>query len=124
MRIYHLALAGEWAAARDAGEPYRRSTVGVSLEEEGFVHCSFAGQLAATARRFYAGRDDVVVLVVDTDRLAAPVVVEPVGDAGGEEFPHVYGPIDLDAVSAVVPAPPGPDGVPDVSAAAPPPSGG
>ena len=118
MRIYHLALASEWEAARAAGEPYRRSTIGRSLDDEGFVHCSFREQLAATAERFYAGRDDVVVLVLDTDRLTSPLVVEPpVGadaDPGAEEFPHVYGPLDLAAVVAVLPAPPGPTGVPTI----------
>lgn len=117
MRIYHLALVDEWEAARAAGEPYRRSSVGVSLEEEGFVHCSFREQLPATAQRFYTGRDDVVVLVLDTDRLTSPLVIEPpVGsaDPDAEEFPHVYGPLDLAAVVAVLPAPPGPDGVPTI----------
>jgi uncharacterized protein (DUF952 family) len=116
VRIYHLALADEWDAARSAGEPYRRSTLGVSLEEEGFVHCSFREQVAATAERFYAGRDDVVVLVLDPERLTSPLVVEaPVGaEPGAEEFPHVYGPLDLAAVIDVRPAPPGPTGVPTV----------
>lgn len=117
MRIYHLALVDEWEAARAAGEPYARSSVGVSLAEEGFVHFSFREQVAATAERFYAGRDDVVVLVVDTDRLTSPLVIEPpVGteDPDAEEFPHVYGPLDLAAVVAVLPAPPGPTGVPTI----------
>jgi len=116
MRIYHLALAPEWEAARAAGEPYRRSTLGVSLEEEGFVHCSFPEQVAATAERFYAGRDDVVVLVLDPERLTSPLVVEAPAGAGpgAEEFPHVYGPLDLAAVLDVVPAPLGPAGVPSV----------
>ena len=109
-RIYHLALRAEWEAARAAGDPYRRSTVGVSLEEQGFVHCSFAHQVQATADRFYAGRDDVVLLVVDPSLLTSRVEVEPGAGPGTEEFPHVYGPIDLLAVLAALPAPPAPDG--------------
>lgn len=110
MRIYHLASEGEWAAARTAGEPYRRSTLDRSLEEEGFVHLSFAGQLRATADRFYAGREGIVLLTVDPARLASPLVVEASAGPGSEEFPHVYGPIDLDAVVAVTPTPVGADG--------------
>ena len=114
MRIYHLALAPEWEAARSAGAPYRRSTIGLSLEEQGFVHCSFPEQVQATADRFYAGRDDVVLLTLDPDRLTSPLVVESSAGPGSEEFPHVYGPIDLDAVVDVVPVPPGDDGRPAI----------
>lgn len=98
--ILHLAIESEWQAAVDADEPYDRSTIGVSLAEEGYIHCSFPEQVAATAERYYAGRDDVIVLVVDPDRLGAPVVVEDLSGSG-QSFPHVYGPIPVDAVVAV-----------------------
>lgn len=94
--LYHLALQDEWLAAVDAGGPYRRSTLGRSLDDEGFIHCSYADQVASTAAGFYAGRDDVLVLTVDPSRLEVEVRVE-----GG--FPHVYGPIPLDAVVEVQP---------------------
>ena len=98
--ILHLAIRDEWASAVAAGGPYDRSTIGVSLEEEGYIHCSFPDQVVATAERYYAGRDDVVVLVVDPDRLGVPVVVEDLSGSG-QAFPHVYGPIPVDAVVAV-----------------------
>ena len=84
--ILHLAIESEWQAAVDADEPYDRSTIGVSLAEEGYIHCSFPEQVAATAERYYAGRDDVIVLVVDPDRLGAPVVVEDLSGSG-QSFP-------------------------------------
>lgn len=86
------------------GVPYRRSTIGASLEEVGFIHCSFAEQLDATRRRFYAGRDDVVVLHIDPELLDAEVRVEDLHGTG-EAFPHVYGPIRLDAVVEARPFP-------------------
>lgn len=98
--LLHLALRAEWNAAVAAGGPYDRSTIGVSLAEEGFIHCSFPDQVVATAERYYAGRDDVVVLVIDTDRLDAEVRVEDLGGTG-VEFPHVYGPVPVEAVVAV-----------------------
>jgi uncharacterized protein (DUF952 family) len=67
-----------------------------SLEEEGFIHCSFADQVADTARRFYAGRDDVLLLTIDPDSVPSEVKVE-----GG--FPHIYGPLPRDAVIRVAP---------------------
>jgi uncharacterized protein (DUF952 family) len=96
--IYQLALEGEWREAQAANQPYRRSTIGRSLEEEGFIHCSFAEQVEQTAALFYAGRDDVVLLTIDTDKLDAEVRVE-----GG--FPHVYGELPLAAVVHVEPRP-------------------
>ena len=67
------------------------------MAEEGYIHCSFAGQVTATAARFYGDVDEVVVLRIDPDRLTSPVVVEDLAGSG-EEFPHVYGPIDVHAV--------------------------
>src|SRR5436853_7406936 len=94
-RLYHLALADEWEHARTRGV-YRRSTIGRSIDDEGFIHCSYRHQVAQTASLFYGGRDDVLVLVIDPARLQAPVRVE-----GG--FPHVYGELPVDAVVEVVP---------------------
>ncbi len=99
--IFHLALRSEWDEAIATGGPYERSTIGVSLTQEGYIHCSFAEQVAATAARYYDGRNDVVVLVLDTDRIDAEVRVEDLGGSG-LEFPHIYGPIPLDAVVEVV----------------------
>lgn len=104
MRVFHLTTATEWAAAQGAGS-YTGSTRGRTLAEEGFVHCSLAHQVATTRERFYAGVPDVVLLEVDTDRLTSPWRIEQVGVADGDEtaFPHVYGPLDLDAVMGVRP---------------------
>ena len=109
--IFHITTSSEWDAAVAAGK-----YVAPSLEDEGFVHCSFRGQVQPTADRFYAGRDDVVLLVVDPRRLTSPVRVEPVAGPGSERFPHVYGPIDLDAVVDRAAVPVGPDGRLDIAA--------
>lgn len=101
--IHHLALADEWAAAQASGT-YDRSTIGVSLAEEGFIHCSFPHQVEATAARFYAGRDDVVLLTIDPAQLRSAVVVEDT-HGSGESFPHIYGPIPVAAVVSAVPRP-------------------
>jgi uncharacterized protein (DUF952 family) len=101
-RLWHLASADDWERALAGGGPYEMSTVGRTLSDEGFIHCSFADQVAATARRFYAGRADVVVLEIDPARLTAPVRVENL-DGGEEQFPHLYGPLPIDAVLGVVP---------------------
>lgn len=98
--VHHLALRDEWEEAVASGGPYRRSTIGASLEDVGYIHCCFPHQVAATAARYFAGRDDVVLLTIDVGRLEERLVVESVG---GEQFPHLYGPLALDAVVKVDP---------------------
>jgi len=104
--VYHLALLADWQAAVEGGS-YRTSTLGVTLAEQGFIHCSFADQVQRVADTFFLGRDDVVVLTLDPARLTAEIKVEPVGS---DWFPHLYGPLDPAAVVGVRPLVPGPDG--------------
>lgn len=110
--IFHISLPDDWEAARVDGR-YRVSTRGRSLADEGFIHCSFAEQVEQVMSNFYADLDQVVVMRIDPHRLCAPLVVEDLV-GGGEEFPHVYGPIGLDAVidvSTVRPAAMRADGI-------------
>ena len=95
--IFHLAARDEWRAA----ESYRPQ----SLEDEGFIHCSTAGQLVDVANDLYAGRTDLVLVTIDPDALSAPVVFEDCYETG-RRFPHVYGPLDPEAVISVEPFPP------------------
>jgi uncharacterized protein (DUF952 family)/heme-degrading monooxygenase HmoA len=98
--VLHLALPDDWEHARPSGE-YTISTRGVTLAEEGFIHCSYAHQVEAVANRFYADLDRLLLLSIDTARLGVPVVVEPPFPGAPEAFPHIYGPIPLAAVVAV-----------------------
>ena len=100
-RIYHLALRDEWNDAVERNEPYRRSTIGRSLDDEGFIHCSFAHQIEMIADLVYRGHD-VVLLSIDPSRVQADVRVENL-DGGEDLFPHIYGALPLDAVIGVDP---------------------
>ena len=106
-RLYHLALRGEWLEAVDAGTAYERSTLGASLADVGFIHCSFADQVQATADLVYRGRADVVLLEIDPARVEAEVRVESLG---GGTFPHIYGPLPIRAVLTATDVRLGPDG--------------
>ena len=100
--IYHLALAEDWRAAQATGE-YRISTRGLTLEQVGFLHASYAHQIAATYQRFYADAGPLKLLMIDPQRLAAlglPLRAEPAPDSG-ELFPHVYGVLPVEAVLQV-----------------------
>lgn len=102
-RIYHLALRYAWDAAREAGEPYRRSTIDKSLDDEGFLHCSFQDQVQGVADRFYRSRADVLLLTIDSSKVEAEVRTENL-------FPHLYGPLPIEAVVRVEPVALGDDG--------------
>lgn len=99
--IYHCALSDNWAAALLSGE-YRQSTRDRTLDEEGFIHAALASQLRKVADDFYRGRDDVVLLTIDTSRLGSELRVEN-RHGKPERYPHVYGPVPVDAVVAVTP---------------------
>lgn len=98
--LYHLALRPEWQVARADGE-YRRSTRGRSLEEVGFMHLSNAHQVGGTAATFFGdlAGDELVLLTVDRQRLReAGLEVRLEQANGGELFPHLYGPLPVEAV--------------------------
>jgi glutathione S-transferase len=95
--IFHLALPDDWAAAFGDGE-YRMSTRGVTLEQEGFIHCSTRAQMEDTANRFYSDLDQLVVLTVIPRLVPARIVFEPPAPGIDTLFPHVYGPIPITAV--------------------------
>ena len=93
-RIYHIVSPEDWEAAERSGE-YRAA----SLVDEGFIHCSFAEQLDTVLERYYSGAGTVNILEIDPGRLTAELVEEP--STNNEIYPHIYGPLDLDAVVGV-----------------------
>jgi uncharacterized protein (DUF952 family) len=102
--ILHITERSLWEEARARGT-YELSTRGKTLQEEGFIHCSTRAQLPKVADFLYGsydGPDQLVVLVIDPARLDAPLKYEA-PEPGAEEFPHIYGPIPVDAVVAVEP---------------------
>lgn len=95
--ILHVTSRAGWEQAATDGE-YRGDT----LTTEGFIHCCLPDQLAGVVARYFRGRSSLVVLSLDAERLTSPLRWEtPPGS--DEEFPHVYGPVNLDAVVEVVP---------------------
>lgn len=94
--IYHVTTAAEWNAAKQAG-----AYESPSLKAEGFIHCSQEHQVAGVLERYFAGKTDLVRLVVDTDKLTSRFVFEW-SPSTSDTFPHVYGTINVDAVVDVV----------------------
>ena len=100
--IFHMALPDDWAAAFTTGE-YRMSTRGVTLEQEGFIHCSTRAQMQDTANRFYGDVDQLVVLTIDPQLVPSPIRWEPPAPGDDTLFPHIYGPIPIAAVNVATP---------------------
>ena len=100
-RIFHIATAADWRRTLGTGT-YTTSTVGRTLEEEGFIHASRRDQVQGVFDRYYrSAGEHLVLLTIDPARLTdAEVRVEAVGD---DTYPHVYGPINRSAVVDVIP---------------------
>ncbi len=64
--------------------------------KDGFIHFSAADQLEGTLAKHFAGRDDIVLLAVDSECLGERLQWEPSRE--GTLFPHLYGPLRLDAL--------------------------
>ncbi|TCT06832.1 DUF952 domain-containing protein [Aquabacter spiritensis] len=102
--IYKIAPAALWQDAVRAGR-----FVGAPVDlEDGFIHFSTAAQMHETAQRHFAGQADLLLIAVDAPALGDALKWEP--SRGGALFPHLYGPLPLDAVRTVMPLPLGPDG--------------
>ena len=106
--VWHLADQAHWEQALVAGS-YERSTRGATLAEVGFVHAAYPEQLPGVVAAHYAREaGELVVLEIDVARLGerTPVRVEPAdpADPASEHYPHLYGPVPLDAVVRTRPA--------------------
>ena len=101
--IYHITSKDEWTDAQAKGE-----YIAPSLQSEGFIHCSTDKQVAHVANAFYGGRNDLVLLKLDENRIKSQVKWEaPAGSPAdgiseSDLFPHIYGVINLDAVDSVI----------------------
>ena len=95
--ILHITNPELWNQAQVAGE-YRAE----SLTSEGFIHCSKPDQLAGVVSRYYQGQSGLIVLHIDPGKVQLPIRWEnPPGS--NEQFPHIYGPLNLNAVVEVKP---------------------
>jgi uncharacterized protein (DUF952 family) len=94
--IYHITTKEAWDQAIQNG-----AYATPSLNEEGFIHCSQENQIEGVLQRYFSGKRDLVKLVIDTDKLNVRFVFEW-SPSTSDTFPHIYGPINLDAVVDVV----------------------
>ncbi|PSF39007.1 DUF952 domain-containing protein [Aphanothece hegewaldii CCALA 016] len=105
--IFHITSNQAWQQAQKQGE-----YTTVSLKNEGFIHCSTQEQVIKVANAFYLGHSDLIVLCIDEDKLINSVKWEepahqisdnPPVITSQEIFPHIYGAINLKAVTQIIP---------------------
>jgi pyridinium-3,5-bisthiocarboxylic acid mononucleotide nickel chelatase len=90
--IYHIADPNQWEQAQ-VSQFYTHP----SLHSEGYIHCSTKEQIQDTANHYFADSDEVLVLFIDPARLESELVYE--SSTRGGEYPHIYGPVHLSAVT-------------------------
>ena len=104
MIIYHITPRNDWEKAKPVG-----AYTAELLSQEGFIHCSTQQQIVGTANFLFKGQQNLALLCIDTERVKPEIRFESASNTD-QKFPHIYGPLNLDAVVDVVDFPAQPDG--------------
>ena len=92
MKIYHIIEAESWQKKQSENR-----YIGDSLADQGFIHCCLPEQVDFVVEKWFPGKNDLLILEINSDKLISPLVFENL-DGGEEKFPHIYGPINRDAI--------------------------
>ncbi len=97
--VYKIMTATQWSEF-DTTRLFRGAEIDL---EDGYIHFSTSDQMMETAKRYFAGRADLILVAVDASKLGAALKFEP--SRGGDLFPHLYSPLQIDAVIWAKPLP-------------------
>lgn len=103
--ILHIIEQAEWNRIKE-NETYSP----LSLNTEGFIHCCTLEQVTEITNIFFKGKAEILLLCLDEDKVDSKIVYEDLIDSG-QLFPHIYGPLNLNAVYKIVEFYPNKDGV-------------
>ncbi|MFN3188216.1 MAG: DUF952 domain-containing protein [Candidatus Paceibacteria bacterium] len=101
--ILHIIKKEVWKQSKQGGE-YR----GDSLASEGFIHCSKPDQVIEVADYVFQGTQGLILLVIDEDKVTSEIKYENPGN--NKLYPHIYGPLNIDAVIKTIDFPTNEDG--------------
>ena len=93
--IFHVCTKESWENAQEQGF-YQAD----SLLIEGFIHCSTIQQVPGVLTRYYKDVPNLMLLHIEESKLTAPLKYE-LAPSVNEEFPHIFGQLNLDAVIKV-----------------------
>jgi uncharacterized protein (DUF952 family) len=102
-KVFHITTPAQWKKALELGQ-----YVSETYDQEKFIHFSFENQVLATANRHYHGVSGLILLKIQVEKLSAKLKYEE--STQGDVFPHLYGPLNLDAVEKVYEFPPSASG--------------
>lgn len=102
--IYHITTQEEWDTAVSQGEYHAES-----LSDDGFIHCSAKEQILIPANEMYRWQFGLILLKIESDLVTSKLVYEDCYETG-MDFPHIYGPLNIDAVQGTIDFPPNDDG--------------
>lgn len=97
--IYHITTETDWKKAIEL-----KGYAPASLAAEGFIHTSQEHQVQGVLERFYKDLPDLILLYIDETKLNVPLKYEKANDID-DDFPHIYGPVNIDAVIKTSPIP-------------------
>ncbi|BBM87455.1 DUF952 domain-containing protein [Candidatus Uabimicrobium amorphum] len=92
--LYHITSREEWSQAQSEYLP-------VNFAKEGFIHCSYHQQIVGSANKFFHGQRNLVLLKIIPQKITSNIVDENL-EGGKVMFPHIYGPLPVDAVTQVI----------------------
>ncbi len=95
--VFHIVTVSSWKEQSESAE-----YIHASLEQEGFIHASRDEQIDGVLDRYYTGVNDLLKLTIDADLLeTTSPLKEELAVSVGELFPHIFGPINKDAIIGV-----------------------
>lgn len=105
--IFKILTEEQWAVLKTTG-----AFLGAPVDlADGYIHFSYEGQLAETAKKYFVGQRGLWIVAVDTTLLGNALRAEP--SRGGALFPHLYAPLSGDVVLWATPLVWRPDGEPE-----------
>lgn len=101
--IIHICAKKDWEEARARG-----SYDGDTLKIQGVIHCATPEQVSGVANYKFKGKNELVLLVIDDQQVLSEITYEDPGN--GKLYPHIHGPLNIDAVLGTVDFPAQADG--------------
>lgn len=104
MSIFHIVDSLDWERAKRKGY-YEPESVG----KEGFIHCSSCKQVVKVANQLYKGTENLLLIRIDESKVKSEIKWEDLYNLN-ENYPHIYGPLNIEAVTHTYEFSPGTDG--------------
>lgn len=103
--IYHVVSYDVWMSSARTNDEYLPPT----FQQDGFIHCSTLDQIVSTTNAFHKGEKNLLLLEINSQTLRSPLKYDD-SPSWNQLFPHIYGPLNTNAITAIRNFPPKSDG--------------